>query len=341
MPKIKRTINYVPSINYLQTLAKKQFVNVISDSIQNLYTQMLEIIAAIDNVNVDNSNIDIQSLVNINTDTGTWIINGIDTGVSSRGNNGITPHIDKNTKTWFIGNEDTKIKSIITFSDLTEEEKTELKGNDGLSAYEVYRNNTSDNPKKNVSQWLASLIGNPGRGIESISITYQVGSNGTDTPDGDWLTYIPSTSAGQYLWTKIAINYSDNSTPTIAYCVSRNGTNGSNGGGSSIQVMTINTIENAEDIPSITVTPNVLNKFSNVIKGINVTLTVPNSNEVGEYVFRFKTDTTVRSAFFNFNNANVLYPFDYIINANTEYEVVLTYDGYNYLLNYCAYQSNT
>lgn len=64
--------------------------------------------------------------------------------------------------------------------------------------------------------------------VKDASVTYQVGSSGTTVPTGSWVASPPSTSAGQYLWTKTVVTYSDGKS-TTAYSVSRNGTNGSNG----------------------------------------------------------------------------------------------------------------
>lgn len=64
--------------------------------------------------------------------------------------------------------------------------------------------------------------------VKSTATTYQVSSSGTTAPTGEWLTAIPSTSPGQYLWTRVIVTYSDNKTAT-SYSVSRNGSNGSNG----------------------------------------------------------------------------------------------------------------
>ena len=64
--------------------------------------------------------------------------------------------------------------------------------------------------------------------VSSTSVTYQTSSSGTTTPTGTWNSTIPSTSAGQYLWTKTVVTYSDGKS-TTSYSVSRNGSNGSNG----------------------------------------------------------------------------------------------------------------
>lgn len=64
--------------------------------------------------------------------------------------------------------------------------------------------------------------------VKSTEVTYQASSSGTTTPTGTWVSTIPSVSAGQYLWTKTVVTYSDGKS-TTSYSVSRNGTNGSNG----------------------------------------------------------------------------------------------------------------
>lgn len=72
------------------------------------------------------------------------------------------------------------------------------------------------------------ISGANGKGIKSTAVTYQASTNGTIAPTGNWSSNIPSVSAGQYLWTRTIITYSDNSTST-SYSVGRSGTNGTNG----------------------------------------------------------------------------------------------------------------
>lgn len=64
--------------------------------------------------------------------------------------------------------------------------------------------------------------------VSSTDVTYQAGSSGTTAPTGTWSATVPSVSAGQYLWTKTTVTYSDGKS-TTSYSVSRNGVNGSNG----------------------------------------------------------------------------------------------------------------
>lgn len=70
--------------------------------------------------------------------------------------------------------------------------------------------------------------GADGKGIKSTAVTYQASTSGTTIPTGTWQTDIPTVSAGQYLWTRTVITYTDDSKST-SYSVGRMGTNGTNG----------------------------------------------------------------------------------------------------------------
>lgn len=72
------------------------------------------------------------------------------------------------------------------------------------------------------------LVGADGKGIKSTAVTYQASTSGTVIPTGTWQTNIPTVSAGQYLWTRTVITYTDDSKST-SYSVGRMGTNGTNG----------------------------------------------------------------------------------------------------------------
>lgn len=64
--------------------------------------------------------------------------------------------------------------------------------------------------------------------IKSKSVTYQVGTSGTVKPTGGWSETIPQVPAGQYLWTKTYVQYSDGNS-TESYTVSYKATDGTNG----------------------------------------------------------------------------------------------------------------
>lgn len=64
--------------------------------------------------------------------------------------------------------------------------------------------------------------------VKSTSVTYQVGTSGTDKPTGAWSATVPTVPNGQFLWTKTVVTYSDEKS-TTSYSVSYKGTNGANG----------------------------------------------------------------------------------------------------------------
>lgn len=70
--------------------------------------------------------------------------------------------------------------------------------------------------------------GTTGNGVKSTAITYQASSSGTAIPTGTWLDSIPSVSAGQYLWTRTVITYTDSTTST-SYSVGMMGATGATG----------------------------------------------------------------------------------------------------------------
>lgn len=74
------------------------------------------------------------------------------------------------------------------------------------------------------------LIGADGKGIKSTTVTYQASSSGTAVPTGTWQTSVPTVSAGQFLWTRTVIIYTDNTTST-SYSIGKIGTNGTAGKG--------------------------------------------------------------------------------------------------------------
>ena len=95
-------------------------------------------------------------------------------------------------------------KTVVTYSD----------GN-STTAYSVSRYGTNGEDGTSVT-------------ISSTEVTYQASSSGTTTPTGTWSSSVPSTSAGEYLWTKTVVNYSDG-TSTTSYSISRNGADGTDG----------------------------------------------------------------------------------------------------------------
>lgn len=77
-------------------------------------------------------------------------------------------------------------------------------------------------------QGIQGNTGATGVGVSSTAVTYQVHTSGTTTPTGTWQSTPPATAAGQFLWTRTIITYT-NSTTTTMYSVSAHGATGSNG----------------------------------------------------------------------------------------------------------------
>lgn len=83
-------------------------------------------------------------------------------------------------------------------------------------------------------QTIESAINNIDTKINNVKsiidtiYTYQVGTNMTDTPTGEWLSVMPNVPQGQYLWTKETTLYSDGTT-SVGYIATRMGVDGAGG----------------------------------------------------------------------------------------------------------------
>jgi hypothetical protein len=78
------------------------------------------------------------------------------------------------------------------------------------------------------AQGPTGATGATGVGVKSSAVTYQASSSGTSIPTGTWGTTIPSVAAGQYLWTRTVITYTNNTT-TTSYSVGKMGNTGATG----------------------------------------------------------------------------------------------------------------
>ena len=78
------------------------------------------------------------------------------------------------------------------------------------------------------AQGSTGATGAAGKGVSSTTITYQAGSSGTTAPTGTWSSSVPSVSAGQYLWTRTVIAYTDSTSSTV-YSVGMMGATGPTG----------------------------------------------------------------------------------------------------------------
>lgn len=93
----------------------------------------------------------------------------------------------------------------------------------------TYTDSTTSSPAYSVSaHGAAGSPGTAGRGISGTVVNYAVSSSGTTEPTTGWQATVPTTTAGQYLWTRTVTTYTD-STTTTAYSVARHGATGSQG----------------------------------------------------------------------------------------------------------------
>lgn len=70
--------------------------------------------------------------------------------------------------------------------------------------------------------------GSNGVGISTTIIEYNKSTNSTTPPSTGWTSTIPSISGGQYLWTRVTLNYT-NGTKAESYTVARQGEDGADG----------------------------------------------------------------------------------------------------------------
>ncbi len=72
--------------------------------------------------------------------------------------------------------------------------------------------------------------GDTGKGISTITNTYQASNSGTVVPGGTWTASIPALSnSAMFLWNKEVITYTDNTTQTNHYMIGQKGVDGVNG----------------------------------------------------------------------------------------------------------------
>lgn len=88
--------------------------------------------------------------------------------------------------------------------------------------------NYSDGKSTTTYAWNYQGIDGSSVDISSQTVEYQVSNYGTKAPTGEWLSDIPQTSAGQYLWTRNITMYSNGLTST-SYNVSYHGLDGDKG----------------------------------------------------------------------------------------------------------------
>ena len=80
----------------------------------------------------------------------------------------------------------------------------------------------------------------PFKSIKSTTVEYQSSTSGTSAPTGTWSTTIPSVAAGNYLWTRTTIKYTQGD-DTVSYSVSKIGADGEPGSAANVTFDNIKT----------------------------------------------------------------------------------------------------
>ena len=92
----------------------------------------------------------------------------------------------------------------------------------------TYTDNTSSTSYSVSRNGTNGSTGATGVGVKSTTVDYQVSTSGTSTPQGAWSSTIPTVPAGQYLWTRTTITYTNNTT-SVSYSIGKMGEQGKPG----------------------------------------------------------------------------------------------------------------
>lgn len=87
---------------------------------------------------------------------------------------------------------------------------------------------TDDSSSTTYSVGKIGENGEPGNGVQSSLVSYQIGTSGTTAPTGNWTTTVPNASQGNYLWSRIVTTYTDG-TQNTAYSVAYQAKDGADG----------------------------------------------------------------------------------------------------------------
>ena len=92
----------------------------------------------------------------------------------------------------------------------------------------TYTDNTTEQGYTVARQGANGTNGSNGVGISTTIIEYNKSTNSTTPPSTGWTSTIPSISGGQYLWTRVTLNYT-NGQKAESYTVARQGEDGADG----------------------------------------------------------------------------------------------------------------
>lgn len=88
-----------------------------------------------------------------------------------------------------------------------------------------------------------------GRGVQSTQVDYQAAASGTDVPTGSWSAQVPSVAAGQFLWSRTVVIYTDGTSST-SYAIGKMGQQGDTGVSVSSVTTYYRTVATGSDTPA-------------------------------------------------------------------------------------------
>lgn len=157
-------------------------------------------------------------------------------GIAIRGQNGTSVTVTDTSVTYQVGTSGTAAPT----GSWLDEPPTVPQGQYLWTRTQVTYSDGKSTTAYSVSR--SAVDGEPGSDgtsvtVESQSVTYQASSSGTTPPSGTWQASVPTVPAGQFLWTRTVVEYSDG-TSTTSYSVSRQGADGAAGADAITMVIT-------------------------------------------------------------------------------------------------------
>lgn len=105
---------------------------------------------------------------------------------------------------------------------------TDPTGRTYVGTYSDFTEADSTDPSRYTWQLVKGTDGAPGKGVDTVTITYASSSSGTQAPTTGWQTTMPPVPQGHFLWTRTLTKFTDGATTTVDM-VARQGVDGEKG----------------------------------------------------------------------------------------------------------------
>ncbi|ALC05911.1 hypothetical protein CDES_07510 [Corynebacterium deserti GIMN1.010] len=105
---------------------------------------------------------------------------------------------------------------------------TDPTGRTYVGTYSDFTEADSTDPSRYTWQLVKGADGAPGKGVDTVTITYASSSSGTQAPTTGWQTTMPPVPQGHFLWTRTLTRFTDGASTTVDM-VARQGVDGEKG----------------------------------------------------------------------------------------------------------------